>query len=127
MCDFPLCSSSGKNPQKKKFCPDCGTQIARKCKKCPTCGKRFGVFTFGRKLCPGCGRVNLARMTACYECGHSMQFAQKALPKGTLGDGECAHSNIATIHVQCTCRSFIYCDYHIIIMSVEQKSIEPSN
>ena len=51
------------------------------------------MFTFGRKLCPGCGRVNLARMTACYECGHSMQFAQKALPKGTLGDGECSCSS----------------------------------
>ena len=57
-------------------------QIARKSKKCYACGKRFGVFTFGRKLCPSCGRCNLARMTACFGCGFSLSEALKAVPEG---------------------------------------------
>ena len=89
-------SSINKPPVKKKYCPQCGNQIARKCKKCPSCGKRFGVYTFGRKVCPSCGRVNLARMTACYECGYSMQDAVKALPKAK--DGMSVYVCVCTFH-----------------------------
>ena len=66
---------------KKKMCPDCSTSIARKCKKCPSCGKRFGVFTFGRRLCPMCGRINLSRMTHCFQCAHPLVNAPKAVPE----------------------------------------------
>ncbi len=71
---------------KKKVCPDCCTPIARKCKKCPSCGKGFGVFTFGRKLCPVCGRTNKARMTECFQCGHPLSNAPKAVPKVYNGE-----------------------------------------
>ena len=79
---------------KKKHCPQCFNPIARKCKKCPCCGKRFGVFTFGRRLCPSCGRINLARMANCFQCGHPMINAPKAVPKSY--DGESSNSTEST-------------------------------
>ena len=77
--------SSGDRPQhhiglKKKVCPECSAPIARKCKKCPSCGKRFGVFTFGRRVCTICRRINLARMTRCFQCSHPLYNAPKATP-----------------------------------------------
>lgn len=66
---------------KKKPCPQCGTNILKKCKKCPLCGKTFGLFAFGRRQCTSCGRVNLAKYTNCNKCGANLQNAPIALPK----------------------------------------------
>eukprot|EP00731_Ephydatia_muelleri_P029058 Em0020g702a len=66
---------------KKKPCPQCGTNILKKCKKCPLCGKTFGLFAFGRRQCTSCGRVNLAKYSDCNKCGANLQNAPIALPK----------------------------------------------
>ena len=89
---------------KKKFCPDCGNPIARKCKKCPSCGKRFGVFTFGRRLCPSCGRINLARMSNCFQCGYPLLNAPKAIPKvSNSSKGFFPHSLFVLFCFVCFC------------------------
>ena len=66
---------------KKKPCPNCGYNMLRKSKKCVNCGKPFGVFTFGRRQCTYCDHINLARMSACFKCGQSLDKAPTAIPK----------------------------------------------
>ena len=70
---------------RKKPCPNCGYSVLRKSKKCAHCGKPFGVFTFGRRLCTYCGHINLARMSACFKCGQSLDKAPTAIPKDLEG------------------------------------------
>ena len=66
---------------KKKTCPDCSTSITSKCKKCPSCGKMFGVFTFGRKLCSECGHNNSSSKTQCFHCARLLMNAPKTVPE----------------------------------------------
>ena len=33
-----------------------------------------------------CGHINLARMTACFKCGLSLEKAPTAIPKGVDGE-----------------------------------------
>ena len=35
-----------------------------------------------------CGHINLARMTACFKCGLSLEKAPTAIPKGVDGEWE---------------------------------------
>ena len=76
---------SRKASSNKKPCPHCGVQLGKKSKKCFSCGKMLGVYSFGRRQCMSCGRVNLARMTRCTTCGLSLQDAPIAVPKGGCG------------------------------------------
>ena len=80
MCVFSRQGAAG-GTGKKKPCPNCGYHMLRKSKKCVSCGKPFGVFTFGRRQCISCGHINLARMSACFKCGQSLEKAPTAVPK----------------------------------------------
>lgn len=60
-----------KNGQKeaKFFCQCCGSEVPRKSKFCPTCGKFFASV-----LCPNCGHTGKTEdfIKGCPECGYAV-------------------------------------------------------
>jgi len=59
-----------KNPKEAKFfCQCCGSEVPRKSKFCPKCGKFFASV-----LCPNCGHTGRTEdfVNGCPECGYAV-------------------------------------------------------
>ncbi len=67
----PKCQSE--NPEKAKFCIECGNQMEF---HCPKCGEKL------LQICPKCGAENLPGDNFCDQCGHNLEEPQKAFSGG---------------------------------------------
>lgn len=87
-CGFDTSANEEKKDKPKLRCAVCGSQISKKTKFCPECGKRINPcpkcgmdLDDGAKVCPECG-YELPIM--CPECGASIPSKSKFCP-------ECGH------------------------------------
>jgi len=61
-----------------KFCPECGTKIAKEPKRCPDCNAEIGSKA---KFCPECGKKLVQEPKKCAKCGAEVKTSAKFCPE----------------------------------------------